>query len=312
MSPEQAAGEPIDPRSDLYGVGVLLYRMATGIVPFEADSLRELLIAHMARAPIPPSQILPGIHPALERVILKALGKSPVERFQTAREFRAAIERADELRGSGSNEAAKSKTQSAPFSANPRVQRLIDRFASLLAKGHYEYLQVPRSAEVSTIRQTARRLASELCLEALGPMSPEESRKVAIIRERLSHSLSVLASPKSRAEYDARIGNYLGVAQALASGLKTDEADALRRTHLAKNPNAERVAIAALHEALAGERMGHIDDARCALERALSADPLDVMLHHRYWAIRRRMDGVSRPTTTATPRPLRRANSHVP
>jgi serine/threonine protein kinase len=92
MSPEQARGTEADERSDLYGVGVILYHMVTGRKPFIADSPIAVLRMHMDDAPTPPTQLLPRCcSPELERVILRAMAKEPGARWQTAGEFATAL-----------------------------------------------------------------------------------------------------------------------------------------------------------------------------------------------------------------------------
>lgn len=91
MSPEQVKGEPADPRSDLYSVGICLYEMVTGKKPFEAGSDYSIMSAHVKEAPRPPVELQPGLPPALNEIILIAIAKNPVERFQTAAAFRNAL-----------------------------------------------------------------------------------------------------------------------------------------------------------------------------------------------------------------------------
>lgn len=100
MSPEQARGADLDPRSDLYAVGVILYQLTTGVLPFSGASAVEFATKHLTHSPLPPTQRRPDliISPAIERLILKALSKNPVHRPQTALAFRAellAIERGE-------------------------------------------------------------------------------------------------------------------------------------------------------------------------------------------------------------------------
>ncbi|MBN2471322.1 MAG: protein kinase [Anaerolineae bacterium] len=84
LSPEQAQGLPLDARTDIYSTGVVLYELVTGVLPFDADDIGVLLLQQVKKQPKPPSDLMPGIHPLLERAILKALSKQPEVRFQTA------------------------------------------------------------------------------------------------------------------------------------------------------------------------------------------------------------------------------------
>lgn len=93
MSPEQARGAQLDPRSDLYAVGVILYQLTSGLLPFDSDSAVGFATKHLTEIPPPPSKRRPEarISPAMERVIMKALAKDPNERPQTAEAFRAEL-----------------------------------------------------------------------------------------------------------------------------------------------------------------------------------------------------------------------------
>ncbi len=93
ISPEQIKGSgALDPRGDLYSVGVVLYEAITGKTPFESASQFELMLAHVSQIPKAPSALRTGIPEAMDRVVLKALAKDPAERYQTAQEFSAALD----------------------------------------------------------------------------------------------------------------------------------------------------------------------------------------------------------------------------
>jgi tRNA A-37 threonylcarbamoyl transferase component Bud32/uncharacterized RDD family membrane protein YckC len=97
MSPEQGQGEKVDARSDLYSLGVMLFEMVTGQVPYQAETPLAVVLKHIT-GPLPlPHAVKPDISPEVEQVILKALSKNPDDRFQTAGEMVAAFDNAVRL-----------------------------------------------------------------------------------------------------------------------------------------------------------------------------------------------------------------------
>ncbi len=94
LSPEQARGERVDSRSDLYSTGCLLYELLTGRPPFTGDSPVAIAYQHVRENPIPPSRLDPDIPPWADAIVLKAMAKPPNERYQTAAEMQADIQRA--------------------------------------------------------------------------------------------------------------------------------------------------------------------------------------------------------------------------
>ena len=138
LSPEQARGAPVDQTSDLYAVGVVLYEMLTGQVPFTGDTPLEIAMKHLSEIPKPPSELRPEVPHDLDSVVLRALAKDPSERYQSAEEMDADLARVAEglpvdpetetmatavLSGSGLMAAAPtsviSRTPTAPTSTGP-------------------------------------------------------------------------------------------------------------------------------------------------------------------------------------------------
>ena len=93
LSPEQARGETVDARSDLYSTGCLLYELLVGRPPFIGDSPVSVAYQHVREAPVAPSQLDPEISPEIDAVVMKALAKDPAERYQTARDMKDDISR---------------------------------------------------------------------------------------------------------------------------------------------------------------------------------------------------------------------------
>jgi serine/threonine-protein kinase len=93
LSPEQAKGAPVDQTSDLYSVGVVLYELLTGVVPFSGDTPVEIAMKHLSAPPEPPSVKRAEIPRELDLVVLRALAKDPADRYQSAEEMDADLAR---------------------------------------------------------------------------------------------------------------------------------------------------------------------------------------------------------------------------
>lgn len=140
MSPEQCQGVELDGRSDLYSLGVVLYEVATGYVPFQAKTLSAAVYHHVQVAPPPPRTVRPDLPLELEQIILRCLAKRPQERYRTAKELSDALQAA--LRGI--HQAIINPYQVLPPPAADKVEATV-----VQAANRREVPQMPRAAESS-------------------------------------------------------------------------------------------------------------------------------------------------------------------
>src|SRR4051794_15995723 len=106
LSPEQAQGHAVSPQSDLYAIGIVLYEMLTGRVPFDGESAVTIALKQVSEAPVPPSAWNAAVPPELDAIVLHALEKEPGARFTSAEAFISALEGAADRIASGATEVA--------------------------------------------------------------------------------------------------------------------------------------------------------------------------------------------------------------
>jgi serine/threonine protein kinase/Flp pilus assembly protein TadD len=140
MSPEQARGEPLDSRSDLFSFGAMLYEMATGAVAFEGNTSAVVLSEILNRSPRPAAQVNPEVPADLERIINKALEKDPELRYQTAAELKTDLKRLKRDRDSGSGPAVR-KAGPAPTAETKQKSVAVLYFENLSGAKDDEYFR---------------------------------------------------------------------------------------------------------------------------------------------------------------------------
>jgi serine/threonine-protein kinase len=157
LSPEQARGAPVDSRSDLYSLGIVLYEMLTGKVPFTGDTPVEIAMKHLSQVPEPPSKLRPNIPHDLDAVVMRALAKDPEQRYSSAEEMDADLARV--ARGVAvAREPEDAMTQVLSGAGISSAQTMVQRPRSTVTPppappayrtpGYYDYDEPPRGRSV--------------------------------------------------------------------------------------------------------------------------------------------------------------------
>jgi len=169
MSPEQVKGRPVDGRSDIFSLGVMLYEMLTGEKPFPGQSITTVIYKIVNEEPVPPRQINPSIHPGLNDIVLRALAKEPEARYQSCREL---LEDLRNYRALGGNERNPDATMISP---HPGAMLPLNAEASGLRGAHVD--DPITAATVRSLQNRGGGPAQTPAVRRTGPVRPIEPPK---------------------------------------------------------------------------------------------------------------------------------------
>jgi len=165
MSPEQVKGKPIDGRTDIFSLGVVLYEMLTGEKPFPGQSITTVIYKIVNEDPIPPRQLNPSIHPGLNEIVLRALAKEPDERYQSCREL---LEDLRNYRAIGGSERSPDATLVSPRNGAGSP------FSTPTAPVRPSYMDEPVAANLQSLQQRAVSPSQTPSVRRTGPLAPIE------------------------------------------------------------------------------------------------------------------------------------------
>ncbi|MGB9431163.1 MAG: PEGA domain-containing protein, partial [Candidatus Acidiferrum sp.] len=171
MSPEQVKGRPVDGRTDIFSLGVVLYEMLTGEKPFPGQSITTVIYKIVNEEPIPPRQLNPSVHPGLNDIVMRALAKEPETRYQSCREM---LEDLRNYRALGGNERNPDATL-----VSPRGQGAGQPFSTPTSPLRIPpYLEDPTTAAATrSLQQRAATPTQTPTVRRTGPLPPTEEPK---------------------------------------------------------------------------------------------------------------------------------------
>ena len=196
MAPEQIRNEPVDARTDVYALGVLLYELATGRLPFTSERPMEVLMMHVMERPKAPSKIVTGLDPDFERVILKALEKEPKNRHLNVRELRADLRAlVDDDWSSGSGQYRRASIKMMPVATDfaTNTAEALGNLTTLDEKSRGAAIQALGDAMRTAVSNANVRLARDLFGWLQERMNDPGLRVDE--REELDRALRVLRDP---------------------------------------------------------------------------------------------------------------------
>jgi len=307
LSPEQAQGHMVSGRSDLYAVGIILYELLTGAVPFDGETAVAIAFKQVSAEPPPPSDCQPGVPAALDAVVLRALAKDPARRFADAEEFIAALQQVRQgLRGGASSVLAGTLAGTvlaggdpylAPPATSPGMGTVPPESGALLlapvggldgenGSGGLRSNQAARRRRWLLWTSGALLLAALVVLGLLLASSPGQVRVPNVIGQTEAAALARLRranlSPTAATTASAKVASGLVVSQTPSSGREVGKGTRVSILVSTGPGTAELPAVEGLTAALAVSKLraAHFkpttqeqSSAKVAQGRVISTDP---------------------------------------